>query len=48
VDCLFLLRNGVPFDIAFALPPTERLAFIVAFGELDGRVFDWRDFTWTE
>jgi hypothetical protein len=48
VDCLFLLRNGVPFDVAFLLPPAERLAFIVALGELDGRVFDWRDLIWTE
>jgi hypothetical protein len=38
----------VPFDIAFSLPPIERLAFIVALGELDGRQFNWRDFTWKE
>ena len=36
IDCLYLVRNGVPFDIAFSLPPDERLAFVVALGSLDG------------
>ena len=38
----------MPFDVAFALDAAERLAFVVAFGELDGGSFDfaarrWRD-----
>jgi hypothetical protein len=48
VDTLYLIRNGVPFDVAFSLPPTERLAFIVALGELDGRSFDWRGLRWRD
>ncbi len=45
-DCLYLVRNGVPFDVAFSLPDDERLAFIVALGCLDGRVFDWDTLSW--
>jgi hypothetical protein len=46
IDCLYLVRNGVPFDVAFSLPTDERMAFIVALGSLDGRVFDWRTLRW--
>jgi hypothetical protein len=42
IDCLYLVRNGVPFDVAFSLPTDERMAFVVALGSLDGRTFDWR------
>jgi hypothetical protein len=45
---LYLIRNGVPFDVAFALPARERLAWIVAFGSLDGRVFDWATMCWLD
>jgi hypothetical protein len=41
-----LVRNGVPFDVAFSLPVEERLAFIVALGILDGLVFDWGALRW--
>ena len=43
---LYLVRNGVPFDVAFSLPPDERMAFVVAFGTLDGRVFNWQSLRW--
>jgi hypothetical protein len=45
-EALFLVKNGVPFDIAFSLPHDERLAYIVVFGMLDGRRFDWDSLTW--
>jgi hypothetical protein len=48
LDCLYLVRNGVPFDVAFALPADERLAFVVAIGTLEGREFDWHTFSWKE
>jgi hypothetical protein len=48
VDCLYLVRNGVPFDVAFSLSESERLAWIVAFGTLDGREFDWFAMRWKE
>lgn len=46
VDCLYLIRNGVPFDFAFSLDVSERVAWVVALGELDGFVFDWHDMSW--
>jgi hypothetical protein len=47
VDSLFLVRNGVPFDVAFSLDAGERTAWVVVFGELDGRVWDWSAIGWT-
>jgi hypothetical protein len=48
VDSLYLCRNGVPFDVAFSLGPEERLAFVVALGTLEGRVFDFERMGWRE
>ena len=48
IDCLFLVRNGVPFDVAFSLPPDDRLAWVVALGTIDGREFDWQNLRWKE
>ena len=47
VDSLFLVRNGVPFDVAFSLGGDERTAWIVAMGKMDGRVWDWGAMRWT-
>jgi hypothetical protein len=38
----------VPFDVAFALPKDERLAWIVAIGGLDGLTFDWTERRWAD
>ena len=38
----------MPFDVAFCLPPDERLAWIVAFGTIDGREFDWHSLRWKD
>lgn len=38
----------MPFDVAFSLPPDERLAWVVALGTLDGREFDFTANTWKE
>ena len=42
------MKNGVPFDIAFALDDTDRMAFVVALGSLEGRAFDWTTGAWKE
>ena len=47
-DCLYLVRNGVPFDVAFSLPPDERMAYVVTFGCLDGQYFDWCTHRWRQ
>ncbi len=48
IDCLFLVRNGVPFDVAFSLPEDERLAYVVALGTLAGNTFDWQAMRWKD
>ncbi len=47
-DCLLLVKNGVPFDVAFSLAADERLAWVVALGELAGRRWDWGAMAWLE
>lgn len=46
VDCLFLVKNGVPFDVAFSLDAVERLAWVVVFGEFSGLHFNWETRSW--
>ena len=36
----------MPFDVAFSLSPDERLAWVVALGELDGNEFDFATMSW--
>lgn len=45
-ECLLLVKNGVPFDVAFSLPPVDREAWIIIFGELAGGKFDWGRMDW--
>ena len=48
IDCLYLIRNGVPFDVAFSLSATERAAYVIALGTLEGHTFDWSAFEWVQ
>lgn len=48
MDSLYLTRNGVPFDVAFSLPPEDRLAWVVALGQLDGGEFDFAALRWKD
>lgn len=44
-----LVHFGVPYDVAFSLDPTTRLAYVVILGEADsGHDFDWGTMTWKE
>ncbi len=36
----------MPFDVAFSLDATERMAFVVALGTLDGGEFDFGSLQW--
>jgi hypothetical protein len=45
---LYLVRCGVPYEVAFGLDEAERLAFIVTMGTLEGHVFDWAKLCWVE
>lgn len=46
IDCLFLVKNGIPFDVAFSLDSTERLAWVVIFGQLNGLSYNWETGDW--
>jgi hypothetical protein len=35
MECLYLIRNGVPFDVAFSMPTWIRYQFIASFQALD-------------
>jgi hypothetical protein len=41
-----LVRNGVPFDVAFTLSDEDRLDWIVAIAGLDGLEYDGASRTW--
>lgn len=45
---MLLVQNGVPFDVAFSLGAEERLAWVVALGELAGRRWDWGAMCWAQ
>jgi hypothetical protein len=45
-DALYLVRRGVPYDVAMHLSPAQRLAFIVLMGEAEGGRFDWERMGW--
>lgn len=45
-DCLFLVKNNVPFDVAFTLDEQTRTAWCVILGELEGGRFDWAHGVW--
>ncbi|WP_211248665.1 hypothetical protein [Acidocella facilis] len=45
---MYLVRCGVPFEIAFGLDEAERLAFIVTMGTLEGHRFDWTALRWRD
>jgi len=45
---LYLVRCGVPYDIAYGLDEAERMAYVVTFGTLDGLRFDWKRLAWED
>lgn len=47
-EALFLVRNGVPFDVAFQLDDAMRAGWCIVFSEMDGATFDTRSMTFRE
>ena len=45
---LFLIKRGVPWEVAINLPPHESLAFCVIFGEQEGGKFNWSALKWEQ
>lgn len=40
-EALALVKQGIPFDVAFSLDNDTRVAWLIICGEQDGFVFDW-------
>ena len=40
-ECLWLVRNGIPFDVAFGVDDVTRAAWCIVFSEMEGNRFDW-------
>jgi hypothetical protein len=40
------VKNGVPYDVAFSLPPEDVEAYGIIFGEMEGGSFDWNRWDW--
>lgn len=43
---LYLVKNGVPFDVAFSLDDLDRQAWTIILGELDGQRFNFDVMSW--
>lgn len=42
------MKHGVPYDVAFSLPPDERIAHLIVFAEQGdgftaGGTWDWKE-----
>lgn len=47
-ECLLLVKNGVPFDVAFSMSDGMRMAACIVYGELEGNEWLWPQMRWKE
>jgi hypothetical protein len=47
-NVLALIKNGIPFDVAFNLEWPEIIGWLVIFGEIEGQKFNWSTMKWIE
>jgi len=40
-ECLFLIKHGIPFDVAFEVDDVTRAAWAIIFSEIDGAKFNF-------
>ncbi len=40
-EALWLVRNGIPFDVAFTVDDVTRAAWCIVFSEMEGNRFNW-------
>ncbi len=45
---MYLVKYGVPFDVALAASDEWALAAFVVLGEFEGNEWDWDRMTWKE
>lgn len=43
---LVLVKQNVPFDVAFSLEPEEVMAWSIILGEIEGGVWNWARMAW--
>jgi hypothetical protein len=43
---LSLVKNGVPFDVAFSLEDEHAMAYGIIFGQIEGGVWSWNAMAW--
>lgn len=43
---MYLIKNGVPFDVAWTMEDHYVLAYCVTFGKAEGNEFDWASRSW--
>lgn len=41
MEALWLVHNGVPFEVAFKMGELDRAAFAIIFSQFQGGEFDW-------
>ena len=46
--CLWLVKNGVPYDVAFSLDDADLLAHVIVLGEFEGLEWSWSSMQWVE
>lgn len=40
-ECVWLVKNGFPFDVAFSVDDVTRTAWAIIASEQEGRRFNW-------
>jgi hypothetical protein len=45
----WVIRNGVPFDVAYALDEAELIAYAITFSSIEtNKEFDWENMSFPE
>jgi hypothetical protein len=47
-ECLWLVKNGIPFDIAFTIDDVTRAGWAIIFSEMEGNTFDFDTMSFKE
>jgi hypothetical protein len=48
IQTLWLVKNGIPYDIAASLDFVEAKAWAIIFGTFEGGSYDWRSDRWNK
>ena len=43
---LYLVKNHIPFDVAFSLEDHEVMAYAIVLGIIDGGKWSWASMSW--